>query len=562
MKKRVLIVGGVAGGASVAARIRRLDEEADITVFEKGPHVSFSNCCLPYYLSRIVPESERLIMMTPQAFITRYNIDVRTDSEVTAVDRSARKITVKGPDGTYEEAYDVLVLSPGAYPVMPKSIKGIDSEHVFGVRNVVDIVRLDEYLRSHDIKETAVIGGGFIGCEIAENLIEAGFKVHLIEAADQIMAPLDEDLVQILHKEMMDHGIDLHLSCGLAEIRTDTIVLADGTELPAGAVVMAVGVRPQTELAVKAGLEIGRTGGIKVNGFYRTSDEHIYAVGDAVEVTNRLSGREMLLSLAGPAQMEARAAADHICGLTTRNRGFIGSSVIKVFNTYAASTGLNEKTIQSLGLPYDTAYVIPSDKVSLMPGSRPIHLKVLFEVPSGRILGAQAVGGEQADRRIDVIAAVISMNGDLEDLRDLELCYAPVVGTAKDAVNVAAMVGLNVLNGFYKQVPMRCVRELVESGAYIIDVREPGEYAAGHLKTAVNIPLSQIRKRLDEIPADRPVYVHCRTSQRSYNAVRFLMQNGIDAINIAGSYLAFSYYEYVKDVLQNRESILTAYNFR
>ncbi len=562
MGKRILIVGGVAGGASVAARIRRLDEAAEITVFEKGPHVSFSNCCLPYFLSRIVPESKRLIMMTPEAFRTRYNIDVRTESEVTEINREKKTVTIANEGKTYEEAYDVLVLSPGAEPVMPKSIKGIDRDNVFGIRNVVDIVKLDTYLKENDIKETAVIGGGFIGCEIAENLCEAGLKVHLIEAADQIMAPLDFDLVQILHKEMLDHGIDLRLHTALTEIGDGFVRLADGTEIPAGAVVMAIGVRPLAVLAKKAGLDLGERGGIKVNAFYQTSDPSIYAVGDAVEVYNRLSGKYTLISLAGPAQMEARAAADHICGLATRNRGFIGSSVIRLFDTYAASTGLNEKTAEACGIHYDTAYVIPSDKVGLMPGSRPIHMKLLFEVPTGRILGAQAVGGEAADRRVDVVSAIIHMDGDLEDLRDVELCYAPVVGTAKDAVNMAAMVGLNVLHGYVKQVPMRRIRELVESGAYIVDVREPGEFAAGHLKTAVNIPLSQLRTRLDEIPTDRPVYLHCRTSQRSYNAARYLMQHGVDAWNIAGSYLGFSYYEYAQDVLEHRDPIMTEYNFK
>ena len=562
MGKRILVVGGVAGGASVAARIRRLDETAEITVFEKGPHVSFSNCCLPYFLSRIVPESKRLIMMTPEAFRTRYNIDVRTESEVTEINREKKTVTVANEGKTYEEAYDVLVLSPGAEPVMTKSIKGIDRDNVFGIRNVVDIVKLDTYLKENDIKETAVIGGGFIGCEIAENLCEAGLKVHLIEAADQIMAPLDFDLVQILHKEMLDHGIDLRLHTALTEIGDGFVRLADGTEIPAGAVVMAIGVRPLAALAKKAGLDLGERGGIKVNTFYQTSDPSIYAVGDAVEIYNRLSGKYTLLSLAGPAQMEARAAADHICGLATRNRGFIGSSVIRLFDTYAASTGLNEKTAEACGIHYDTAYVIPSDKVGLMPGSRPIHMKLLFEVPTGRILGAQAVGGEAADRRVDVVSAIIHMDGDLEDLRDVELCYAPVVGTAKDAVNLAAMVGLNVLHGYVKQVPMRRIRELVESGAYIVDVREPGEFAAGHLKTAVNIPLSQLRTRLDEIPTDRPVYLHCRTSQRSYNAARYLMQHGVDAWNIAGSYLGFSYYEYAQDVLEHRDPIMTEYNFK
>lgn len=362
---------------------------------------------------------------------------------------------------------------------------------------------------------------------------------------------------------MLDKGITLVLKDGVKAIHDGTVELASGKSVKADAVVMAIGIRPETALARNAGLAIGETGGIKVNANFQTSDPSVYAVGDAIEVFNRLTRKPMRLALAWPAQMEARAAADHIYGLRNQQKGFIGSSVIRIFDLLAASTGLNEKTAKAENIPYETAYVIPSDKVSLMPDAHPIHLKVIFETPTGRILGAQAIGKGEADRRIDVIAAVISMNGTLEDLKNLELCYAPVVSTAKDAVNMAALVGLNLLNGVYRQVPLTKVRELVESNACIIDVREPGEFSAGHLLNAVNIPLSQLRQRMDEIPKDRPVYLHCRSSQRSYNAVMALQHCGFNNVsNIAGSYLAICLYEYPQDILFNREKIVTEYNFR
>jgi NADPH-dependent 2,4-dienoyl-CoA reductase/sulfur reductase-like enzyme/rhodanese-related sulfurtransferase len=564
MGDRILIIGGVAGGASAAARIRRLDESADITVFEKGPDVSFSNCSLPYYLSRLVKDSEKLVMMRPEQFKKQYNIDVRTESEVVSIDRENHNVHVKPATGAeYDEHYDKLVLSPGSAPIMPRSIAGIDSGNVFGIRNVVDIRRLDEYIHKNSRTNIAIVGGGFIGCEIAENLVAAGLSVSLIEAADQILTTLDFDLVQILHKEMMDHGVHLVLSDGLKAIDDKKVVLCSGREVPADAVVMAVGVRPETTLAKNAGLEIGATGAIKVNQHFQTSDPCIYAVGDAVEVYNRLTHSYTKLALAWPAQMEARYAADHICNQYDSNFGVIGSSVVKVFDLTAASTGLNEKSAKKAGIPYDFAYVIPQDKVGIVPNSKPLHLKVLFEIPTGRIIGAQAVGANNADRRIDVIATVISMNGTLENLKDLELCYAPVTSTAKDAVNMAGLVGMNLLNGVFRQVPVSEVRNLVENNAYIVDVREKKEFELGHIINAHNIPLSEIRNRIDEIPHDVPVYLHCRSSQRSYNALMALKNLGFqNVINISGSYLGLSYYEYAQDVLNNRKPILTEYNFR
>ena len=503
-------------------------------------------------------------MVTPERFKRQYNIEVRTENEVLSIDRTAKTIHVKRhADGTeYEERYDVLILSPGSEPICPKSIGDVSRENVFTVRSVVDIEKLDAWLSAHDVKNVAVVGGGFIGCEVAENLRESKRSVALIEAMPQIMTPFDFDMAQILHKEMLDHGVTLILKDGVKRIGENEVELTSGRKVKAGAVVLAIGGRPETEIAKIAGIEIGAAGGIRVNHNYQTNDYSIYAVGDAIEVFHRLTRKWTRLALAWPAQMQGRAAADHIAGLSHRSKGIIGSSVLRIFDLYAACTGISERAAREAEIPCESAYVIPSDKVGLMPGSAPIHLKLVFETPTGRILGAQAIGKDAADRRIDVIAALISMGGTLDDLKETELCYAPVIGTAKDAIHMAALVGLNILDGRFRQVPVSAVRSLVESGAYIVDVREKGEYAASHLKNAVNIPLSELRRRIDEIPRDRPVYLHCRSSQRSYNAIMALQQYGFDnVVNIAGSYLGICLYEYAQDVLENREKIVTAYNF-
>ena len=561
---KVIVVGGVAAGASAAARLRRLDEKAEIIMFEQGEHVSFSNCSLPYFLSRTVEESDYLVMMTPESFKASYDIDVRVRSEVVSIDRAAKTVRVKELDTgrEYDEAYDELVLSPGASPVRPRSIPGVDLEHVFTVRNVTDIVKLDQYVRRENAGDVVVVGGGFIGLEVAENLKEAGKNVCVVEAAAQVMSPFDFDMVQILQKELIDHGVSLYVGDGVAAITPDKVVLASGKELAADAVVLAIGVCPETALAEGAGLELGETGAIKVTADYRTSDPHIYAVGDAIEVYNRLTHKPVKLPLAGPAIRQARTAADAIYGMRATNNGVLGSCAVRVFGMNAAATGLNERTAKANGIPCDSVYTMSMDKVGLMPGSAPMHFKLVFETPTGRILGAQAIGRGSVDKRVDVIATLIAMGGTLEDLKELELCYSPVFGTARDIVNLAALVGLNVLHGVFRQVPVTAVRQLVESGACIIDVRTPEEFEMGHLVGAVNIPLGELRQRMDEIPTDRPVYLHCRTSQRSYNAIMALKGHGFENIvNMAGSFLGISYYEYFTDVTTGREKIVTAYNF-
>lgn len=565
---KVVIVGGVAGGASAAARIRRLTEQAEIIMFERGEHVSFSNCCLPYHLSGTVATSEELVLMDPAKFKARHNIDARINSEVIEILRDEKCVVVKdlATGEEYKESYDKLVLAPGANAVVPKSIKGVDKPHVFTVRNVTDVRNLKGYLDRTGTREVVVAGGGFVGIEVAENLVEAGLKVSVVEGADQVMAPFDPDVVQILHKEMMDKGIDLYLSSMMTEIDDDSVTAVKNGEeirIPARAVVLSIGVVPETTLAVKAGLAIGERRGIKVNHNYQTSDPDIYAVGDAVEVFDRMNRQYGRLALAGPAQRQARAAADHICGMYHSNKGYIGSSCLRVFEQNAACTGMNEKAVKQANIPYDVAYVLPPDKVGIMPESHYMAFKLIFEVPTGRILGAQAIGQGDVTRRIDVIASMITMGGTLEDLKELELCYSPVYGTAKDVVNMAALVGLNLLYGRSRQVRMEQVRDLVRDGAYIIDVREAEDFQAGHIKNAVNIPLSQFRDRIAEVPRDVPVYLYCRTSHRSYYTLCELLGSGYtNAYNISGSFLGICLYEYFTDRSEHREPIVTAYNFK
>ncbi len=566
MGRKILIIGGVAGGASAAARLRRNSEEDQIIMFERGPHVSFSNCSLPYHLSGVVKDAEDLVLMSPELFLKQYNIDARVNSEVIAIDRKNKTVKVKRVDSEedYTENYDKLILSLGASPIVPK-FPGMESVNVFTVRNVVDINRLNQYVKKMYTKDITVIGGGFIGVEVAENLSEAGYNVSLVEASNQILRPFDYDMVQIFHKVLIDHKVNLIVGDKVERFEKDKVVLASGKTLNASAVVMAIGVSPETYLAKEAGLEIGETGAIKVDKNYLTNDPDIYAVGDAIEVYHALTHTMTKLSLAGPALKQARSVADHINHKNTLNKGYIGSSAIKVFEYNGASTGLNESLIKALNMKinYDIVRVILSDKVGLMPDSAPMHFKLLFEIPTGKILGAQAIGKADVTKRIDIIATAIKFGGTVEDLKDLEFSYAPPFTTAKDIVNYAGYVGSNLLNGDYKQVNVDKVRELVKKNNIIIDVRENHEFKRGHIKGAINIPLSELRKRTDEIPKDKPVYLHCRTGQRSYNATLALQNMGYrNVINITGSFLGVSLYEYYNDIVNGRESIVTEYNFR
>ncbi len=566
MGRKILIVGGVAGGATTAARLRRCNEEDTIIVFERGPHASFSNCSLPYHLSGMIKEAGHLVLFSPELFKVQFNIDTRVNQEVMTIDREKKEVLVKNTltGETYTETYDKLVLSPGAAPIVPK-IPGIDHVTVHTVRNVVDIDRLNKEALAGGKKKITVIGGGFIGIEVAENFCKAGHEVTIIEGTNQILRPYDYDMVQIFHKELLDHKINLIVEDTVTRFEKNQVILSSGHTVKTDLVVMAVGIAPETKLAKEAGLEIGETGAIHTDSYQRTSDPDIYAVGDAVEVFNELTHTMTKLSLAGPALKQARIAADHMSGRAANAKGVIGSSAIKVFDYNGAATGLTESQIKALGMniKYNIVRVILSDKVGLMPDAAPMHFKLIFEVPTGRILGAQAIGKGDVSKRVDVIATAIKFNGTVQSLKELELCYAPPFSTAKDIVNYAGYVGSNLLNGEFKQVNVDKVRELVEKKAVIVDVREVYEFDRGHIKGAINLPLSQLRERYQELPKDKPLYIHCRSGQRSYNAVMALQNLGYtDVYNITGSFLGISLYEYFNDVRLNRESIVTEYNFR
>jgi len=564
MSKKYLIVGGVAGGASAAARLRRLGEEDEIIMFEKGRDVSFSNCCLPYHLSGQIKKAEDLILMNPTIFKGQYNIDARTNTEVLSIDRDNKQITAKNllTGDSYQESYDKLILSPGARAIVPP-IPGIEKVNVFTVKNVVDIDKLNTFIHEVNPSRITVIGGGFIGIEVMENLIEAGHKVSLVEALPQVLNQFDYDMVQILHKEIMDNGVDLVVGDKVTSFDTNKVILESGKEIISEVIVMSIGIRPETALAEQSGLELGKTGAIKVDPNFLTNDPDIYAVGDAIEVYNVLTQDNFKLSLAGPALKQARSVADHIHGKVVNNTGYIGSSVVKVFNYNAAATGLNEKALATLNIDYDWVEIIPYDKVGIMPHSEALGFKVIFEKPTGRVLGAQAIGHGNVDKRVDVIATAIKFGATVEHLRDLELCYAPPFGTGKDAVNFAGYVASNILHGSFKQVAMSQIRDLVTQGAYILDVREMYEYAKGHIKNAHIIPLSELRDRYAEVPKDEPIYVHCRSGQRSYNAVLALQAKGYQQVfNISGGFLGVCAYEYFNDKTQGREPIVTDYNLK
>ncbi|HEB77710.1 MAG TPA: pyridine nucleotide-disulfide oxidoreductase, partial [Methylothermaceae bacterium] len=519
---------------------------------------------LPYYLSGKVAKAENLVLMTPEKFRGQYNIDARVCHEVISIDRENRQVEVRDLKNgeVYRESYDKLILSPGARPMVPP-IPGLEKANVFTIRNVVDIERLKQALERIEPSRVTVIGGGFIGIEVAENLVEAGHAVSLVEAAPQILAQFDDEMVQILHKELLDQGVDLVLGDRVEEFDTDTVVLSSGRRITSEVVVLSIGVQPESELAAKAGLALSEAGFIKVDHNYRTTDPNIYAVGDAIEVYFPLAGKYGSLALAGPAQRQARAVADHIHGIPVHYGGYIGSSVVKAFGYNAASTGLNERQLQEMGASFEHVMIVPKDKVGLMPDSEELHFKILFETPTGRILGAQAIGRGNVDKRIDVIATAISAKATVDQLRHLELCYAPPFGTAKDVVNMAGYVASNILHGTFRQVKVNEIRELHESGAFILDVREQEEWDAGHLLRAHHVPLSELRQRLDEIPTDEPVYVHCRSGQRSYSAVCALQHLGYDQVfNVSGGYLGICFYEYFRDKMLDREPIVSAYDFR
>jgi len=539
-RKRILVVGGVAGGASCAARARRLDEHAEIIVFDRGPYVSFANCGLPYYVGNVIQEEKRLLVATPELFRSRFNIDVRVESEVTGIDRHGRRIQVRQlrTGCVSEETYDALVLSPGAVPIRPP-LPGIDLPGIFTLRTIPDSRRIRDWIETRQPRRAVVVGGGFIGLEMAENLVGRGLEVTIIEMARQLMPPLDPEMADPVRRRIVTHAVHAHLGDGVAgfELREDGrlgVRTAGGAVFPAGLVILAIGVRPDTELARLAGLEIGPAGGIRVDDFMRTSDPNIWAVGDAVEVRDFVTGQPCLMPLAGPANRQGRIAADAICGRESRFRGTQGTAVCGFFGMTVAITGATEKSLRRAGITdYECVYLHPGHHAGYYPGARPIHMKLIFRKSDGRVLGAQAVGEQGIERRIDVIAMAIQKGATVFDLEEAELCYAPQYGSAKDPVNMAGMVAANVMRSDVSLAPWD---ELFESKALLLDVREPAEFRAGCLDGAVNVPLGELRQRLDELPRDREIWVYCNVGLRSYNACRLLAQRGFQVRNLSGGY--------------------------
>jgi NADPH-dependent 2,4-dienoyl-CoA reductase/sulfur reductase-like enzyme/rhodanese-related sulfurtransferase len=548
MCKKVLIVGGVAGGASAAARLRRVDETAEIIIFEKGQYISFANCGLPYYIGGAIRERKNLLVQTAQAMKARFNIDVRELSEVTKVDRQRKVVEVKAlKDGrTYEESYDVLVLSPGAAPVKPP-IPGIDSANIYTLRDIPDTDSIKGFLDEKRPQSAVIVGGGFIGLEMAENLHAAGLKVDIVEALDQVMAPIDYEMAAIVHNHIRSKGCGLHLKDGVKAFEPEgdktAVVLQSGKRIPADMIILSIGVKPNNMLAKEAGLEIGVTGGIKVNEYLQTSDPDIYALGDAIEVTDYVSGNPVLIPLAGPANKQGRIAANNIAGRKETYKGTQGTAIAKVFDIAAASTGINEKTLKKLGKELGKDYITTTthsaSHAGYYPGGSAMAIKTIY-TPVGRVLGAQIVGYDGVDKRIDYIAIAVRHRMTVHDLQEFELAYAPPFSSAKDPVNMAGYVGSNILDGDVRAAYWNEAMNADMSKTFLLDVREPSEYEKGHIPNAMNIPLGQIRSRLSEIPRDKEIIVNCQVGLRSYIGVRMLMQNGFENVkNLSGGYKTY-----------------------
>ncbi len=538
-----VIIGGVAGGATAAARIRRVDESAEIVILEKGEYVSYANCGLPYYIGGVIADRDRLFLQTPASFGGRFNIDVRVGNEAVGIDPRARTVAVRRADGTeYTETYDKLLLSPGATPVRPP-LEGIDLEGIFTLRDVDDTDRIKNQLASRRIERAVVVGAGFIGLEMAENLHAAGAKVSIVEMAAQVMAPIDFSMAAQVHVHLLKKGVALHLEQAVERFTRDgdriEVHLKSGVSIPADIVILSIGVRPEVTLARAAGLRIGETGGIWVDEYLRTSEKDIYAVGDAIEFPHPLTGRPWLNYLAGPANRQGRIVADNMAsGDTVKYEGSIGTAIAKVFDMAVASTGLSAKRLKQLDIPYRSSWTHSSSHAGYYPDALPLSVKLTFDPVNGKLYGAQCVGYDGVDKRIDQIALLIKNGGTVADLTRIEHAYAPPFSSAKDPVAIAGYVASNILSG---SMPAATWREVAAGGNTLLDVRTREEFAMGAIPGAVNIPLDELRARLDEIPVDKPVLIYCAVGLRGYLAMKVLAASGFaDVRNLSGGYTTYS----------------------
>ena len=534
---KTIIIGGVAGGATAAARLRRLDEHAQIIILERGEFVSFANCGLPYYIGGSITEKGNLTLQTPESFRARFNIDVRTLSNAVDIDPERKTVTVEDlhTGKTYEESYDKLILSPGAEPIRP-SIEGANSPNVFTLRNIPDTIRIKEYIETAYPHSAVVVGGGYIGVEMAENLAMAGLKVSVVELADHLIAPLDFDMAADVHRYIKSKGIKLYLNNGVTAIQGNRVVLQNG-ELAADMVILAVGVRPETKLAKACGIQTNARGSILVNQNMQTNIPDIYAVGDAVEVEDFITKTPAFIPLAGPANKQGRIAADHIAGYPSAYKGTQGSAVLKLFDMTIATTGINEKAAKAAGIDYDKTYTYSGSHASYYPGASMMSIKALWDKKTLKLLGAQIVGFDGVDKRLDVLATAIRFGAKITDLAELELCYAPPFGSAKDPVNMLGFVAENVVSGKVKQFFWHDVENLPRDGSVtLLDTRTLLEVGRGKIEGFMHIPVDSLRSRIHEIPKEKPVYVHCHSGLRSYIACRILSGYGFECYNLAGGW--------------------------
>lgn len=539
MTEKILIVGGVAGGMSAATRLRRLNENAEIIVFEKGPYVSFANCGLPYYVGGEIAEREKLIVQSAKALKNRFNLEVRENSEVIAIDSEGKKVTVVSNGESYVESYDKLILSPGAKPLIPQ-IKGLNqATNVFSLRNIPDVDKIMTYLKAKAPKSATIIGAGFIGLEMAENLAKRGLSVTIVEKAPHVLPTIDREMAAFVNEELIKNNLSVMTNRGAVEFKNDEILLDNGESLQSDLTILSVGIQPETSLAKSAGIKLGLRNAILVDEHYETSVKDIYAVGDAIVVKNQL-GQDALISLASPANRQGRQVADIISGLPVKNRGSLGTAIVRVFDLQVASTGLSEFQLRGLKINHKIVHVTANNHAGYYPDATSIVLKLIFEPESGQIFGAQAIGKEGVDKRIDILSTAIKAKLTVFDLPELELTYAPPFGSAKDPVNIAGYAAINLLLGQSENIQWHELAAELAKGKVLLDVRNPNELAKGKFKNSQNIPLDDLRERLNELDKKTEYIVSCQSGLRSYNAERILKQEGYKVKNLDGAFGLYS----------------------